>query len=477
MRSLLIGLLLGLASLVSALSATGSKLLVILDEDADKTKYSQFWLDLENRGFQLTYKSPKDSSLSLFVHGEPAYSHLLVLPTKSKGLGPALSPNILVDFINAGSNILLTLSGESAVPSQVQSLLLELDISLPTERTSLVVDHFNYDTKSAGEKHDVLVLEGSKLSKPGVVDFFSVDGLLAVPRAVGQALGNASPLIASILKAPVTAYTHNPKDDESAVDDSFATGSQLSLATAFQARNSARFTVLGSSEMLEDKWFDASVELSTPGAKSEKTANKVFAQRVSEWTFKELGVLRVNNVLHYLHEGAQEGAGSDANALAVANIDTNSSIYRIKNTVYYTISLSAWELDHWAPFIPPAGDAVQLEFSMLSPFHRLNLLPSTSSASANATSYAATFKLPDQHGIFNFYTEYRRPFLTNVEEKRTVTVRHFAHDEWPRSFVISGAYPWISGIWVTVAGWLMFVAVWLYSKPAATKVSLKTSKR
>lgn len=54
-----------------------------------------------------------------------------------------------------------------------------------------------------------------------------------------------------------------------------------------------------------------------------------------------------------------------------------------------------------------------------------------------------------------------------------MTVRHFAHDEWPRSFVISAAWPWISGIWVTVAGWVVFVAVWLYSKPADSKVKTR----
>lgn len=100
---------------------------------------------------------------------------------------------------------------------------------------------------------------------------------------------------------------------------------------------------------------------------------------------------------------------------------------------------------------------------MLSPYHRLNL-PLVSRTS-NASVFATSFQLPDQHGIFNFRVNYKRPFLTNIDEKRTVTVRHFAHDEWPRSFVISGAWVWILGIWVTVAGWLAFVAFWLWSAP------------
>lgn len=121
-----------------------------------------------------------------------------------------------------------------------------------------------------------------------------------------------------------------------------------------------------------------------------------------------------------------------------------------------------------------SGDEVQLEFSMLSPFHRLSLKPSTTTA--NSTIYTTSFRLPDQHGIFNFKVNYKRPFFSNIEEKNTVTVRHFAHDEWPRSWVISGAWPWIAGIVVTVAGWVAFVALWLWSEPVPLKLSTKGKK-
>jgi hypothetical protein len=53
MRVQLISLLLGFLGLVSALSSTGSKLLVILEEEADKSKYSQFWTDLESKVFSI----------------------------------------------------------------------------------------------------------------------------------------------------------------------------------------------------------------------------------------------------------------------------------------------------------------------------------------------------------------------------------------------------------------------------------------
>lgn len=301
-----------------------------------------------------------------------------------------------------------------------------------------MVDHFNYDTKSASEQHDVLLLKTPGALKKGTKDLFSVDGTIALPHVVGQVLGNASPLLAPILKAPATAYITNPKSEEPEDSDLFASGPQISLVSAFQGRNSARFTVLGSSAALEDTWFSASVQ--RPSGQAEKTANRAFATKLSAWTFQELGVLKVGTVEHRLNEPLGKSAGNNTEmALAGAYQD----MYRVKNEVHYSIELSEYNMDHLEPYTPPAGDSVQMEFSMLSPFHRLEMQPS--GQTANSTIYTAEFKVPDQHGIFNFIVNYKRPFLTNIYDKKTVTVRHFAHDEWPRSYVITGAYPWISG--------------------------------
>ncbi|KAI0019947.1 Dolichyl-diphosphooligosaccharide-protein glycosyltransferase 48kDa subunit [Xylariomycetidae sp. FL0641] len=460
MRSLLSFLVLLLAAVVQAVSSSGDRLLVVLEDVAEKAGYSKFLGDLEARGFDITYETPKSDTLSLFNLGERSYDHILFLPTKSKGLGPNLTPNLLLQFINADGNILLALSSSQPAPTSIVSLLLELDIHLPPDRQGIVVDHFNYDTVSASEKHDVLALPVPGPLRPGVKDFFASSSsgeLLAFPNGMGQTLGPGA-LLTPILRAPATAYSYNPKEQGEIVDDVFATGNQLALVSTMQARNSARFTVVGSADMLSDKWFDAKVKKA--GSKeSIKAANREFAKAVSGWTFKETGVLRVNWVEHHLNEEGLSNA-------------SNPKIYRIKNDVTYSISLSEYSWDKYIPFTVPEGDALQLEFSMLSPFHRLPLKPTISSA--DSTTYSTSFKLPDQHGIFNFLVNYKRPFFSNVFEKNTVSVRHFAHDEWPRSYVISGAWPWLAGITATVTGWLAFCAIWLYSAPAATKESKKT---
>ena len=391
-----------------------------------------------------------------------------------------MTGQLLLQFLNADGNILVTLGSDTTASTALVSLLTELDIQLPAERTGLVVDHFNYDSASAPDKHDVLLLPPPGSHRPGVKDIFSAgapsDQVIAFPHGVGATLG-AGELLTPLLRAPSTAYSYDPSTQAETVDDPFAAGQQLSLISTFQSRTSARFTLVGSAELLADKWFDAEVQ--KPGAaKAVKTFNREFAKRVAGWTFQEIGVLRVNWIEHHLNEVG----GSN---------ETNPKIYRIKNDVVrpptqpshrdqtnppqtYTISLSEYVWDAWTAFTVPPNDLLQLEFSMLSPFHRLTLQPDAAHSAPGAAAFTASFKLPDQHGIFNFKINYKRPFFTNVEEKNTVSVRHMAHDEWPRSFVISGAWPWIAGIGATVAGWLGFCALWMYSAPVGKKDNKKT---
>ncbi|KAI4166624.1 MAG: hypothetical protein LQ343_007897 [Gyalolechia ehrenbergii] len=330
-------------------------------------------------------------------------------------MGPSLTPNLLLQFINNNGNILLTLSAESPVPSAISSLLLELDIHLPPDRTSLVTDHFNYDTISASEKHDVLVLPQPSSLRKDVKNFFDVNGVIAFPRAVAQELGASSSLLTPIIRAPETAYSFNPKEEAETVEEPFAVGSQITLVSAIQARNSARFTILGSAEALENAWFDANVK--AQGARELRSSNREFAKCLSAWTFMETGVLKVGRVEHHLSSVPESGSSNDS----AAQLDSlNPKIYRIKNDVTFNIELSEYLFDHVAPFAPSLEDAVQLEFNMLSPFHRLDLQPV--SKTVNSTIFSTNFRLPDQHGIFAFRVNYKRPFLTNIDVKPGLTM-------------------------------------------------------
>ncbi|KAL9098378.1 MAG: hypothetical protein Q9163_005953 [Psora crenata] len=346
------------------------------------------------------------------------------------GLGPALAPKLLLQFINHGGNILLTLGNVYPIPSAISSLLLELDIHLPPDRTTVVVDHMNHDTLSSSDQHDVLLMPQPSITRRDVRSFFGGDGVIAFPRAVAQALGNHGQLLTRILQAKGTAYTYNTKEEADVVENPFAVGEQITLVSAMQARNSARLTVFGSVEALEDSWFDREVRAFDGPAL--KTANRDFAKQVSGWTFHEIGVLKVGRVEHQL---STVGHPESSNGNLFQPELLNPTIYRIKNDVTFQLEISEYYFDHFAPLILSDTDAIQLETTMLTPFYRLNLLPAFQTQ--NSTFFSSAFKLPDQHGIFRFQVNYKRPFLTNVDVKREVTVRHFAHDEWPRSWQIS----------------------------------------
>ncbi len=261
--------------------------------------------------------------MALFKHDERTYDHVLLLPAKSKGLGPALTANNLLEFVKKDGNVLVALSSEQATPTAIQSLLLELEISIPSNKGALVVDHFNYDSTSASEKHDVLLLPYPDSLRKGVKNYFGGEGYIAVPRAVGQILGNDSPMLSPILRAPSTAYSYDLKDEAEAVEDPFAVGQQLSLISAMQAHNSARLTVVGSAELLQNKWFAEKAKI---GDKVVTTSNRDFAAKLSAWAFKETGVLKVGKVVHYQDDGASK-------KLNASTPESNPTIYRIKSDV------------------------------------------------------------------------------------------------------------------------------------------------
>ena len=203
-----------------------------------------------------------------------------------------------------------------------------MDIHLPPDRASLVIDHLNHDTFSAAEKHDVLLLPQPSNLRPDLKNFFAGQGLIAFPKAIPQELGNTSPHLAPILRAEKTAYSYNPNDANEVGEEPFAVGSQISLVSSMQARNSARLTVLGSVEALEDHWFNANVR--KPEGKQSKTANREFARQITAWTFKEIGVLSVASVTHHLSLISERTPQND-NMTQVGYL--NPPIYRIKNDV------------------------------------------------------------------------------------------------------------------------------------------------
>ncbi len=61
---------------------------------------------------------------------------------------------------------------------------------------------------------------------------------------------------------------------------------------------------------------------------------------------------------------------------------------------------------YWAPF---SVSDLQMDFTMLDPHIRTALTEDRSARTPVGTTYKASFKAPDRHGVFKFAVEYWRP--------------------------------------------------------------------
>lgn len=107
MKAVFSCLLLFLAAVAQALSATGDRLLTVWEDVEDKKLYSKYLEDLEGmfflfatpnrlqlltghfsvgRGFKITHATPKQDDLKLQHLGERVYDQVMFFPIKAKGM-------------------------------------------------------------------------------------------------------------------------------------------------------------------------------------------------------------------------------------------------------------------------------------------------------------------------------------------------------------------------------------------------------
>ncbi|KAK9458745.1 Dolichyl-diphosphooligosaccharide--protein glycosyltransferase subunit WBP1 [Lipomyces oligophaga] len=426
-----LGIVLALIAPSVAVSATGSRVLFLVAPNFDHHDLSQYTTDLEARGLDVQIHFSAEPEIHFFEFGERVYDHIIItLPSSQKSLGPAFNSKPLLDFVEAGGNIMVLLNPSQHALAVVRELGQQLDILLPSRDLTLV-DHFNYDPKLSPVSHDAIILDPStSLVAPYVASIEASAGKIIYPKGSAISLGN-NILVFPVLRASETAYLYSPSEEPLLSEMPYVTGTQAFLTVGFQARNNGRILFVGSSALFSNEAFE-----------NLETSNRDLAVQLSKWVFQEKSVIKLTSVTHNL----------------VNSTELNPSIYRVKEEVEYQIGLSEFVEGEWVPFIT---DDVQLEFTMLDPYYRLNL----TSAESDGTSqfYRTTFMIPDQHGMFSFILDYKRTGLSYVYDKQVVTVRHFGHNEFQRSFSIPNAWPYITSIAVVVVAWLALVFLWLFS--------------
>ncbi len=202
-----------------------------------------------------------------------------------------------------------------------------------------------------------------------------------------------------------------------------------------QARNNARVVFVGSLDFFSNDFFEASVQKSF-GAntkKHERSGNEALSQALTQWLFKEKGVLRVVEVKH--HKVGEKNP---------------PSAYTIKQNIVYSIKIEEVVNGKWQPF--RASD-VQLEFVRLDPFVRTYL-------KFNNGYSNVQFQVPDVYGIFKFVVDYNRVGYTHLFSSEQVSVRPLQHTEYER--FIPAAFPYYASAFTMMLGVFLFAFIQLY---------------
>ncbi|XP_063236755.1 dolichyl-diphosphooligosaccharide--protein glycosyltransferase 48 kDa subunit [Bacillus rossius redtenbacheri] len=405
----------------------GGNTLVLLDNLAIRETHSMFFKSLQERGYTLTFKSADDANLLLSKYGEFLYEHLVIFAPSVEEFGGAVSVETITEFIDGGGNVLV--AGSSSSGDILRELASEVGFEVDEEGAS-VIDHLNYDVSDLG-KHTLIVAEPSQL-----IDAPVIAGPRTVPPLLYQGTGlvadRDNPLVLQVLTADSSAYSYVP--DEPVKEFPHAVGKNTLLIAALQARNNARVVFSGSLYFFSDEAFTSPVQKALGGKRHGVSGNQPVATALSQWVFKEHGVLRVRSVSHHR---AGEAAPPQA--------------YTIMEDVVYTVEIEMLSGGKWVPY---SADDVQLEFVRIDPFVRTTLQRKPGG------KYEARFKIPDVYGVYQFKVDYNRIGYTRLFSTTQVSVRPLKHTEYER--FIPSAYPYYMSAFSMMLGVFLFSFVFLH---------------
>eukprot|EP00164_Ancoracysta_twista_P006696 GFYU01009377.1.p1 GENE.GFYU01009377.1~~GFYU01009377.1.p1 ORF type:complete len:485 (-),score=166.09 GFYU01009377.1:297-1583(-) len=399
--------------------------LVLLDHPSIKTTHSQFFKSLKDRGFNLTFKAADDSSLALSEYGSYLYDQLVIFaPTVAEFGGSADVPAIL-EFIDQGGDLIV--AGGTKVSEPVRELASECGVEFDDDDTN-VLDHFNYDASDAGGAHNKII--ANKFTKSKVILPTQKNAVLF--KGTGMSIDDSSSLLTKVLVASDLAYSGNPA--ELLDEDVSNAGTDIALVVALQARNNARVLFAGSLDMFSDEYMTA--EAQTTGGAASPAGNREFVIETSKWAFNERGVLRAKDVYHHL-----------------AGKTESQQIYTVNDQIDYSIHIEEWKEDRWVPY---DADDVQMEFVMMDPKLRVNLVDTGKGL------YSTSFAAPDVYGIYVFRIDYQRVGYSNLFFQTQVAVRPFRHDQFER--FIDMAYPYYLSAFSMMGGFLLLSALFLFHR-------------
>ena len=414
----------------SEAAKTGKKTLVLLENYSIKDTHSIFFEDLKLRGYQLTFKLADDPNLALSKYGEYLYEGLIVFAPSVEEFGGSIDVNAITDFVDNGEgNVLIAASSE--VGEILRDLGMEVGLELD-ERGTSVIDHLNYDVKDQGD-HTLIVVDPANVIDADLIVGKKSDSPYLY-RGLGMTSDPENPLILEIMTGATTSYSYFPTD---AIEEyPHAVGKSTLLIAGLQARNNARLVFSGSIDFFSNEFFAIPVLKAVSGAAQfEQSANQAVAIALSQWVFKEVGVLRVGSISH-----RRVGDSEPPTA------------YTVEDVVRYEIEIQEFKNGKWVPFM---AEDVQLEFFRIDPF-----VCQFMKKTPDKKAFSITFKIPDVYGVFQFKVDYMRMGYSHLFSTTQVSVRPFEHTQYER--FIPSAFPYYASSFSMLIGLFLFSVVFLH---------------
>lgn len=417
----------------------GKRMLVLLDNYAVRETHSIFFKSLRDRGFQLTFKAADDSDLALTKYSEYLFDHLVLFAPNVVEFGGNVTSKSIIDFIDDGGNVLVAASSQITEP--LKEIAAECGVEFSDENT-FVIDRFNSDVNDDGRNTLILSETDNLINNQLIVGNAKSGGAPFLFRGVGMTVDAENPLLVEILTASHTAYTYNP--DTAITEYPHSVGKSTLLVAGLQARNNARVVFVGSLDFFSNDFFEASVQkaFGANNKKFERSGNEALAVALSQWVFKERGVLRVTKVKHHRVGESQPPAA-----------------YTIKQDIVYSIHIEEVVNGKWQAF---QNNDVQFEFVRLDPFVRSTL-------KNNKGDFNVQFIVPDVYGIFKFVVDYNRVGYTHLFSSTQVSVRPLQHTEYDR--FIPAAFPYYASAFSMMLGVFLFSFIGLYHHDAPSSAT------
>lgn len=325
--------------------------LVILDDWNMIESHSMFWDQLRNASYELEFKMVDDNSIKLDFYGDKLFdSIILCVPslTDEQAKNSEISIKKILKHFDDGGNLMII--ADKNVDSYLRTLVTEFGVDFD-DYDSQVKDSLYLHSLKSNLNADLIDQRTNNIvvtkNVIPVKNVFHHPLNYILYEGIGLDIDMHNQYLFSVLRADDNSYSVN---SENGLYYNF--GDKIKLVAAYQGKNNKRVIISGSSSLCSNKFYFLS---SVDGMNPLNSANALFCNDLILWNTQNTGVLKYENVRH---QRKSDGVTLD--------------IYRIKDELEYMVDIFEYDYktDSWKPYLT---DDLQIEYTMMSPFYRLQL--------------------------------------------------------------------------------------------------------